>query len=529
MPTRYRDLESVSLIDVGARSTSTQGANASSQLADVFASFSRAGSDVGAQLSSELGARRGAEAGATGAPKMRSTLTAYGKAYNDSATRSYAIRAENDANETAARLEVEAGTDVEKFRKSMEEVRRATVGEAPAEARAIVDEIYARRSGQGLARIQGALATELRDEGRELISEDIAQRVERISVLRSNDDAESIAEATEEQLKLQLMIDGAVNTGDMSPTEGEAIRRTANRDIIFNTVKQRFQNELEDPAGDPIGMIEDVKEIIQQDQSLTPEEEAKLESALMASLSDHNQLRNARRLQADAQQETLYGAGDKYATELLLSGELTHSKLLQMVELDQLKPATARTLQNELDAPTRTAKSDPKELFTVETNLLRLTEEDIVGNRGLVWADRSRLIQKRREELASWKGTQVAREAFDRIDRALGIVPGVDPRMLSEEELEMRDSALTELYNVIDALPPEEQQAALLPRAQEVIQSRIRTTSLNEADRLRGILQRYRDSVGDPAELDGTQRKDYDEAVALYERMITEAMARAQQ
>lgn len=527
-PTRYRDLEAPSLIDVGRRATPTGSADVAARLADSFASFSRMGSDVGAQLSANVGGMRGAEAGAAGPPKMRSSLTAFGKAYNDSALRSYAIKAEADANETAARLEVEAGTDPERFRKAMDEVRRATLSEAPAEARALVDEVYVRRSSQGLSRIQGALAAEIRDEGRRLISEDIAQRVERISVLRAQDDDASFAESVEEQTKLQLMIDGAVNTGDLSPTEGAVLLQGTQRDIVFNVVKQRFRNELDDPLGDPIGMIENVREIVALDQSLTPEEEAKLENDLLAEFRDHSALRAARESAAGSAQELRYAEGEQQATALLFSGTLRQADLLEMVLDDKIKPSVARALQNELDSPAHVAKSDPTELATVEINLLRYEEQDIWTNQKLTVSDRSRLIQKRRDEAQGWKSTQTAREAFDRIDRALDIVPGVDPDSLTAEELRMRDQALTELYDTIDALPPEERQAALMAKSQEVIENRVRATAREQLRAKRERRQQYIDMAGDLTEMSKTERERFDADLEMfYDKPIAELENRA--
>lgn len=526
--TRYRDLESLSLIDVRARSESTGAADVSAQLANTFASFSKLGSDVGAQLSAQIGQRQGAAAGAAGPPKMRSSLTAFGSAYNNAALRSYAIRSEADADETAARLEVEAGTDPEKFRLGMDEVRRATLAEAPAEAKSLIDEVYVRRTGAGLARIQGALAKEIRDEDRTLVSEGIAQHVERISFLKTQDDDASAVEAAEETVKLNLLIDGAHNTGSLTAIEAAALRRTSARDIIFSTVKQRFRNELDDPNGDPISMIEAVKDIVRTDQSLTPEEEAKLENELFAELSDKNAIRTARQTQQAAADEARYAAGDKVATELMLSHKLTNSRLLELLERDQIKPAIARTLQNELDSPTRVAKSDQKELMTVETNLLNYSEEDIRNNTKLTFADRSDLILKRRNESLGWKGTQTAKEAFDRIDRALGIVPGTNPRFLTEDELRARDAALTELYDAIDALPPEERQAAVMMKSEEVVRNRIRTSARAELATLRERFETYKTNQGDPAQLRGQRLEDYKRNVASYERRIQELSSEAQ-
>lgn len=529
MATRYRDLEARSLIDVGARSTSSGAANAAARLAESFSSFSRTAADVGS-LAVAFGAEKqadlGAQQGLAGKPEMRkgfASLTKYGRAYNSAALRGYAIRADLDANTTAARLEVEAGTDPDRFQKTMGAARDAVLAEAPEEARAVLQEVYAKRTGEGLARIHGALATELRNEDRALIAENVAQQTERISYLRS---VNQFAEADEEEAKLTVLIDAAVNDGSMTAVEGLAMNRGIKRDILMATVLERFKNELNDLNGDPITMLETVQDVVRADQSLTPEEESKLVDSLFVTLRDRNSLDGMRASAEDSAREARYAEGDRLATERLLSGDLTQRNLLTMIEADQLSPPTARTLMNELQSPTRVAKSDPAELFRVSTNLLTTPEEDIVENQGLTWTDRQELILKRRAEAAGWKGTQAAREAFDRVDRALGIVPGINSKLLSEEEARARDETLTELYNVVETLPEEERQGVVIAKAEEVIGRRIRFAAGQEATQIRARLDFYKRDK-DPGRMNETQRAEYDRQVTLYENRIRDLEARA--
>lgn len=532
MATRYRDLESRSLIDVGARSTSSGAANAAAQLAESFASFSRTAADVGS-LAVAFGAEKqadlGAREGLAGQPALRKglqSLTKYGRAYNSAALRGYAIRADLDANSTAARLEVEAGTDPDRYQKTMNAARDAVLSEAPQEAHAVLQEVYAKRTGEGLARIHGALATELRNEDRKLIVENVAQQTERIAYLRSLNTPEAFNEADEEEVKLSMLIDAAVNDGSMTAVEGLATRRAIKRDVLMATVLERFKNELNDLNGDPIAMLETVQDVVRADQSLTPEEETKLVESLFATLRDRNSMDAMRASAENDEREARYAAGDRLATERLLGGDLTQRNLLTMIQADQLSPTTARTLMNELQSPTRVAKSDPAELFRVSTNLMTTSEEDIVENQGLTWADRQALILKRREEAAGWKGTQAAREAFDRIDRALGIVPGINSRMLSEEEARSRDEALTELYNVIDALPEEERQSVVIAEAEKVIGNRIRIAAGQEAQQIRSRMERYQRDK-DPDRMNETQKQEYDRQIGVYENRIRELETRA--
>lgn len=531
--TRYRNLEARSLIDVGARSTPTGAANASQALADSFASFSRTASDVG-QVATDYAAQKfaekGAEAGLAGKPELKTGLASvmkFGKAYNSAAMRGYAIHSDLDANNTAARLEVEAGTDPDRFSKNMTAARDAVLNEAPPEARSVVQEIYDKRMGEGLARIHGALATELRNDDRKLISENIDQKTERIAYLRSQNTPDAFAEADEEEAKLTLLVDAAVGDGTMSPTEGSIVRRGAKRDILSRTVQERFKNELNDPHGDPVGMLELVKDVVRKDSSLTPEEEQKLEDSLMGELRDRNALDAMRERHADDERKARHAAGDQKATSDLLGGALNQRQLKRMVDADQISPEVARTLNNELQAGDRNPKSDPKELAHVELNLLSIPEQDIMENQSLTWADRARMIQKRRDDVAGWKGTQVAKEAFDRIDRALNIVPGTPVRMLDEAQLRQRDTALSELYDIVDALPPQERQGAVLDASQKVISTRIKNAASEEVKRIQRNLDAYKKKVGDPTRLSTTGKKDYDRVVLGLENQLREQQSKA--
>jgi hypothetical protein len=315
----------------------------------------------------------------------------------------------------------------------------------------------------------------------------------------------------------------AIGDGTLSESEGRVVRQQAQYGIVSATVRQRFQNEINDPYGDPVGFIEELKEMNRTAEVLPPEEEVELENELLAELRDRNSLRSLRESQATAAAQARYEAGDRLATTGLLAGELTQRDLLQMIANDEITPQVARTLLNELQASaTRPAKSNQETLFHFKTNLLSYTEEEIASERGLTWEDRSALILTRRDEATGWKSTQAAKEAFDRIDRALGIVPGTPVRLLEESELRARDNAFTELYNRIDILPPEEREAALLNASGEVVRDVIRNNASVELERTVRTLEQYKDRMGDPNGLNDRERRRYDVEVQRLEGRITE-------
>jgi len=519
MAIRYRQLEAPAQLDTSR--VDTGGAQAAEALAALFKSFENTVAGIGAKRMAAQGAEAGAAAGAAGTPEFRrglNTLTAYGEAYNNAALRSYAVHAEADAEDTSARLEVEAGTDPDTFRATMEAVTNSTLKNAPPEARAVLSEIYGRNLAAGLGRLSTAQATEANNAARADVAEGIGRSIDRIARGRASNDLAQSVQADLEEEKLGLLIDGAVGDGTFSAVEGAALHKEAYGDVIKQTVTEKFKQEIQNPYGDPIKFIRNLREQNKVSEALPPEEEEKLVGSLLSVLREENALDAAGNAQMNAEAEARYRQGDQDATAALLSGQLTQSKLLQMVESDNLEPAVARTLNNELTSGD-TPKSDPETLFAVETGLLNMSEEDITTERGLTWADRGRLILKRREQASGWRGTQEGREGAERIDRALGLAPGIMNRLLSPEERKARERALTDWYSAVDALPLAERQAKAIAIAEEVTGRTIRHTAQTKVQTLRARRAQIVTTLGGQDLSPGT-RKDYEADLAGVDRSI---------
>lgn len=524
MATRFRDLVQPALIDLAARSTPSGGSEQALQTAQVFSNFSRQAASVGNVFRAEAGAREGAEAGASGDPQLRTglrSLSSYGKAYNNAALRSYAIRSEQDLEQQAARLEVEAGTNPQAFLTAMEEVQKATIENAPLEARAVLQELYTSRTTQGLARIQAGLATELREEDRTLVNERIESLTDEIASLKAQDTQAAFIESQVKEGQLSALIAASSADNTISETEAAQALRAADRKIVFSTVMERFKNEIDSPYGDPIGFIEDLKAANRESDALPSEDEQRLENAMLAELRERNSLASMRESLTMSARTARHLAGDRNATMELLAGNLSQQDLLRKVSNDEISSGMARTFLNELQSQaTAPARSDQRELATVRLNLLNTSEADIVSNPLLTYDDRADLILQRRNEEAGWKGTQRAREAFARIDRALGIVPGTNINMLSTEEREARDVALTRLYDVVDALPPEERDGAVLLEADRVITTVIRENASTELERQQQELEKLlrQDTSG----FDSRQKQRYDDKIERMRNNIRE-------
>lgn len=518
MAIRYRQLQAPGLLDA----VQDNGDSAAAQsLANSLKSFSDQSSSLLGGLRSQQGQREGAAAGAAGAPQFRDgarALTAYGEAYNNSALRSYAVRAEADAEDQAARLETEAANDPEHFRTTFGAVRDTTVKNAPEMARPALNELYGRRLAEGVSRLSRAQAVDLRNSARKDTSEGIDRQTDRIANLLAEDNPANEERIAEEQVKLQMLVDGAVNDGTLSKVEGSALHVGAMREVTKRTVLARFQKELDNPYGDPVKFIKRFKEANKTSEALPPEEEQKLEDGLLGELRERNALDAASRAQMNAEEQARFAAGDKEATSDLLAGRLTQQKLLSMTEQDQLRPETARTLRNELTSGSA-AKSDPQTLFSYETDLLNRSEDEIREAPGLTWDDRSKLILKRREWEHGWRTTQEGREGADRIDRALGITPGIMSQVLPEPQRKARERALTDWYTAVDALEPGERQKALIPQAEEVIGRVIRSNNSLELERLRARRSQIAAKVAEEKPT-GYMKKTVDDDIANLDAQI---------
>lgn len=525
---RYRDLVRPTLFDTqfgdpgaGAR------AAAAENLANSFKSFGGLVSGVAGNIRAEEGKQEGAAV--QGTPEFRKgfdAITPYGQAYNDAALRGYAIRSEADADDTAARLEAEAVTDVEGYTAKMSKVRDSVISEAPPEARAVLQEIYTKKITDGRVRIQRAAIEEFRKESQDLFVEGLSRATDKIGRLRAEDTVESHTEAELEQAKMDMLISAAERDGTITPVQANAANREAQRSIVKQTVVSRFRKELDNPYGDPIGFLEKFKKANAESEALPPEEEAKLNDMLLADLREKNALDSARAAQASAVEKDRYDTGDRIATSEFLAGKLTRPRLLEMVEAGVLQPSRATALQNELESQARapSVKSDPKALFTAETQMFRMSDEefqqDVVENSSLSYDDRSRLVLKRQEEAQTWKGSQIAKESEERIDRALGIVPGTNAKLLSEDELRQRDEALSEWYDRVDALPPEERQGQVKQIAEEIIQKKIKDQNTVRRNQAQNNLDAYIGRMGPREDLDDQQQKDYDATVERYRSQI---------
>ena len=100
--------------------------------------------------------------------------------------------------------------------------------------------------------------------------------------------------------------------------------------------------------------------------------------------------------------------------------------------------------------------------------------------------------------------------------------------MLSEDDVRQRDRAFTQLYDVIDALPPEERQGAILEEAQKVIRNVIGSKAAEDVIKWQQRLVEYQQQMGDPGKLTEKGRQEYDVETRRLENLIRENEQKSQ-
>lgn len=527
MALQYRQLQAPEQLNTNIPDNGA--ASAAESLARVFKQASDTSAQIGTKIAQTRGAAAGSQQGATGDPKFQNGFfrySAYSEAYNNAAMRSYSIKAQADAEDTSARLQVEAGTDASAFQASFGKVRDETLKAAPPEARGMLADMFNQHMGEGLKNVMTARALEVRNNDRTDLAEGMARSTERIGNLQGKDDPAYQSQIDEEQVKLSMMIDGAQKDGTLSDIEAAALHTNAQHAITQQTVVSRFQAVLDNPYGDPVGFIERLHAANEKDQILLPKEKAQLEEHLLATLREKNSLASAASEAARRAEAARYEAGDRNATADLLSGTLTERKLLTAVTSQDLKPEVARTLLNELQKGD-SGVDDSEEAFAVKTDLLHYTESDIATNSKLSWKTRGEMILKRRELADGWRGTQAAREGEARIDRALGIVPGTIIQLLPDDVKKQRQQALTNWYNVVDGMAPADRQNNVIGMADEMARQYIRKNKSTEAGDQRRIKQRYIETNKGGVGLSPEAKKSYDAQLSKYDANIATAEAEA--
>ena len=421
----------------------------------------------------------GAAAGAAGTPQLKSNFTLYGRAYNDSAVRAYAMSQYSDIEQTMGQFEVEAGTDAAKFTAKVEGYRNGALQGVIPEARPFIQQMVQERSQEGLSRITTAARVQAKETVRVQIAAGLDVMAGKVSkyFLESTDDSIAKAQATG-QAYLE-MVDASVADGTFSPKEGQALKDNHLKNSMEWLAAGRLEAEYSLPNGNPVQVIKDVL----ANPALTDGDRQQLTRNLANRLNLLQAVDQEANARSDAEFKAMGQKADRDLTALLLRGGLTTARIEQAVRLEGLDPSRATVLNEKVK--TGPGVDDNRERFKVETNLLTYTRDEIENNPRLSWDTKRVLIDKLESKMTGWPDTNMAQEGRRRIDNALGIVPGVMNALLSEEDAKARGTAQTMWFDRVQALPPEQREQQIIPIAQEVIAQYV--SQRNSTKRIRSL------------------------------------------
>lgn len=528
VPSTYRD--QIAPTQLNTFPVDDGGAARAEALADTFRSSGNTAFQVGTKIRTQEGQDAGQVAGASGKPDFKTgfkSLTAFGTAYNDAATRSYAIKADGDAAVTAARLEAESNNDPELFKTTLTAARDATLAAAPPEARGILADIYNQRLSAGYVRVQGAQMAEIHKQAVATLSDGVDQQIATTAEKLASRDPIVREQGVIEHEKGTMMIDAARLDGTISDAQADALHQSMTFEVIKGTHLAEFKQVLDDPHGDPAAYIQNLDDRNKTDNALPPDEEEKLHASLMATMRDHNALIAEGQRGDAAAQKARWDAGEKDVTEKLLQYRLTDSYLLHKLQSGDLDPQIARTLRSTLHSP-EAEKSNPAKLQYYSLNLLGVSETDILADPGLTRADQTTLIQKRRTETApdAWQSTQEAHTARDRIDRALKIIPGsIDAKMMIADPAKYNEwaSAHTAFENAVEGTDPAKRQGHMVEIADGVIKTNITKATVASRDKLQAAIEKLKAHANDPDVQTRAGRKEYNEKMSKLQVQLDSA------
>jgi hypothetical protein len=467
-------------IDRAASEAGTAGVSRARALGQVFENFEGMSTNVANETAAKAGALAGAAAGATGRPDYKqglARLTAYGKAFNNSATGAYAIQAEAQADDAAARLRVEANNDPNTFRTTFSAVRDAVLKNAPADAVPMLTELYNKHLANGIAAISGDQATEIRNLHRQEYDVGVQRQVSRVATLQGSADPHDQLAGMDEQVKLSLLINGGVNSGIYSPAEAEAMHIATARQVTEQVFDTQVDRELSRPDGDPETLIARFRAAHDanganpnEPQVLSEPEFQKLMQNATTKVREQRLLDSMNKANGKTAEQIKFEAGDVEYTSRLLSNTLTLSALNQAVRSGDLKPERATGLRQLMEQGP-TPKSQPLALAGLyhDPNFLNMKDEEIAAWPGVSNADKITASKERDRRNASWEGTQSVKDAKAVISLNLKIPAGTPSAALSDEQRKGLAAAEVEFTSLMNKVDPAHRDHEALNVAQQVV------------------------------------------------------------
>lgn len=454
------------------------------ELEQTFKEFGGLAHEYGTKVATEAGALAGAASGNTGHPDYQEGLrrfTAYGQAFNNAATGAYAIQAEAQANDSAARLRVQANNDPATFQATYTAVRDAVLKNAPAQAQPMLAELYNRRLAEGMGAISGDQAAEQRKLQRAEYDSGIEADISQVANLQSAGTPEGDAAAADQWVKLSAKINGGVNAGLYSAAEGQATMINAHTEVTSQVFESQVNKELARPDGKVEVLLNNFRNAHlanmadpSQPPVLSEKEFQGLMQKATTKIQEYRLMQSMEKEASRAAEQAKYEEGDRVATGALFDHTLTVKMLGEMDLSKDLHPATGRALYNMLETNAANGKGNSVLAFKLhnDPSVLDMKPADImryVGPGGLNGTQAETLAAEIERRNSGWEGTQQFKQAAEKLAVAFKIPPGVDPRSLDEETAKAYALAHAELVQTINNTDPSKRMSLMDSAVQTTI------------------------------------------------------------
>lgn len=523
-------------VDRAADVAGDAGAARARALGGLFKEFEGISSDIGTKATTQAGALAGAASGNTGHPQYKEGLarfTAYGQAFNNAATGAYAIEAEAQADDAAARLRVEANNNPATFAATYAAARDAVLKQAPALAVPMLTELYNKRLAAGLAAISGDQATEQKQLQAKVWEAGVQRQASRVATLMGSPDTQDQLAASDEQVKLGLMIDGGVKSGLYSEAYAQALHINSARDItkqVFTTHVDRAlaEPDINQSNADVVRIMEKFRQdhlanlnSPNEPAILSENEFQQLMQTTTTRLREQRMLDMYTKSQAKTAEQLRYEEGDRVFTNLYLTHQLTASGLAAAVRTDNIRPERATALYNAM-ANGPVLRSDPKAYMEAsrDPRFLDMKPEEIAALPNISNADKIKLGQEQQRRIASWEGTQAVKDAKYAISTKLKVPPG--SLLVSDDQKKAVQNATLDFITRMSALDPSQRDSAAPRVAEEVIKAEHQREAAHALQQVEGFKQSFLRDHGpgsaqpwDAAKLE-KKLKDYDTQIAGY-------------
>jgi hypothetical protein len=475
-PVDYRQLQApVSPLTPGEL-PDTGKAQEAEALAGLFRSFSGVTNELGTQVQQTTGKRQGEAAGASGAPSLKTGIaqyTAFGQAYNNAATGAFLTESEIHAEDTAAKLRVQANNDPAAFEKIYGAAADAAVKEAPAQVQGAMRDLYNRHLAAGVLALSGEQAFQIQQTQKAVYDEGTERGITRVAILQGSPNAADQAAAVDEHAKLIARVMGGVAAGLYSPAEADAKLVNATRAITAQVFSTNVDRALADMAAGKgstgvVDLLENFRKAHEQNLAdttqapiLSEDEYQRLMQGAKQKLQQENIIEAYSRKDSKSAEQLKFEAGDRTITVAMSTPDASPAILRQMVQdmvhTEDLKPEVGRAVLNSLqrgnDAPPNKrglfdALNDPTRFDWKPEDIAR---KIATGQVNVTQAlELQRTIETQRQ---GWEGHAAIKDAHATLNDKLKLPSGIALETASDEQKKAAADAGVEFTKQMNAIP----------------------------------------------------------------------------